>query len=290
MRYVAVTDAFSCSSFWSLFFFSSFFCRIKSFQFEGTIAGIVNEKEGFRKRCIVACISPFQSSGPLRRGKRITRYSNRFRSGSQLFLVSSCVYCLWRAHWRVVFEGGPFLPVNTKPAFSLKQLCVSLSYLYLKISPFFVFLLAFFHPSRHLEVRRNLRQNWEVRVLIDLKLYCVKMPSLFQLAQMLPPNTLISLGLSSSANVRWQFQDECLRILGDIAHIYVSAAVPEACDMSSHLSVKSMKAISLRWMFTLFTKRLLPSLGRQIIMSCLYVESEISVEDVNSWVNKDGQR
>ncbi|KAI7878698.1 RNA polymerase II transcription factor B subunit 2 [Lichtheimia hyalospora FSU 10163] len=36
--------------------------------------------------------------------------------------------------------------------------------------------------------------------------------------------------------------------------------------------------------------RLLPSMGRQIVMSFLYVETDIMVEDVNNWVNKDGQR
>ncbi|KAI8139463.1 RNA polymerase II transcription factor B subunit 2 [Fennellomyces sp. T-0311] len=36
--------------------------------------------------------------------------------------------------------------------------------------------------------------------------------------------------------------------------------------------------------------RLLPSIGRQIVMSFLYVETDIQVQDVNNWVNKDGQR
>lgn len=36
--------------------------------------------------------------------------------------------------------------------------------------------------------------------------------------------------------------------------------------------------------------RLLPSLGRQIIMSLLYVESPISLDDIQSWVNKEGQK
>ncbi|ORZ02936.1 RNA polymerase II transcription factor B subunit 2 [Syncephalastrum racemosum] len=36
--------------------------------------------------------------------------------------------------------------------------------------------------------------------------------------------------------------------------------------------------------------RLLPSLGRQIVMSFLYVDQEIARNDVNNWVNKDGQR
>lgn len=31
-------------------------------------------------------------------------------------------------------------------------------------------------------------------------------------------------------------------------------------------------------------------MGRQIVMSFLYVETDIMVEDVNNWVNKDGQR
>ncbi|KAI9476627.1 RNA polymerase II transcription factor B subunit 2 [Zychaea mexicana] len=36
--------------------------------------------------------------------------------------------------------------------------------------------------------------------------------------------------------------------------------------------------------------RLLPSIGRQIVMSFLYVEADIPVQDVNDWVNKDGER
>ncbi|KAG2226782.1 hypothetical protein INT45_005747 [Circinella minor] len=36
--------------------------------------------------------------------------------------------------------------------------------------------------------------------------------------------------------------------------------------------------------------RLLPSIGRQIVMSFLYVEAEIQVQDVNNWVNKDGEK
>ncbi|KAI8993191.1 TFIIH basal transcription factor complex subunit 2 [Pilobolus umbonatus] len=36
--------------------------------------------------------------------------------------------------------------------------------------------------------------------------------------------------------------------------------------------------------------RLLPSLGRQIIMSLLYVEAPISIDDIQSWVNKEGQK
>ncbi|KAG0172997.1 RNA polymerase II transcription factor B 52 kDa subunit [Apophysomyces sp. BC1034] len=36
--------------------------------------------------------------------------------------------------------------------------------------------------------------------------------------------------------------------------------------------------------------RLLPSIGRQIVMSLLYVESAILAQDLNSWVNQDGQR
>ncbi|KAL1931919.1 hypothetical protein VTP01DRAFT_8975 [Rhizomucor pusillus] len=36
--------------------------------------------------------------------------------------------------------------------------------------------------------------------------------------------------------------------------------------------------------------RLLPSIGRQIVMSFLYVESDIPIQDVNIWVNKDGNK
>ncbi|CAO3615807.1 unnamed protein product [Cunninghamella blakesleeana] len=36
--------------------------------------------------------------------------------------------------------------------------------------------------------------------------------------------------------------------------------------------------------------RLLPSIGRQIVMSLLYVESPILETDLQSWVNKDGQK
>ncbi|KAI9315527.1 RNA polymerase II transcription factor B subunit 2 [Dichotomocladium elegans] len=36
--------------------------------------------------------------------------------------------------------------------------------------------------------------------------------------------------------------------------------------------------------------RLLPSMGRQIVMSFLYVETDILAQDVNDWVNKDGER
>ncbi|KAI7871178.1 RNA polymerase II transcription factor B subunit 2 [Spinellus fusiger] len=36
--------------------------------------------------------------------------------------------------------------------------------------------------------------------------------------------------------------------------------------------------------------RLLPSIGRQIVMSLLYVETSTLAQDINSWVNKEGQR
>ncbi|KAI8367654.1 RNA polymerase II transcription factor B subunit 2 [Radiomyces spectabilis] len=36
--------------------------------------------------------------------------------------------------------------------------------------------------------------------------------------------------------------------------------------------------------------RLLPSIGRQMVMSLLYIDSPILIKDINSWVNKDGQR
>ncbi|KAI9248865.1 RNA polymerase II transcription factor B subunit 2 [Phascolomyces articulosus] len=36
--------------------------------------------------------------------------------------------------------------------------------------------------------------------------------------------------------------------------------------------------------------RLLPSIGRQIVMSFLYVETDIQIQDVNNWVNKDGEK
>ncbi|KAI7907563.1 RNA polymerase II transcription factor B subunit 2 [Cokeromyces recurvatus] len=36
--------------------------------------------------------------------------------------------------------------------------------------------------------------------------------------------------------------------------------------------------------------RLLPSLGRQIVMSLLYVEMPMSITDLHIWVNKDGQK
>ncbi|KAI9025300.1 RNA polymerase II transcription factor B subunit 2 [Phycomyces nitens] len=36
--------------------------------------------------------------------------------------------------------------------------------------------------------------------------------------------------------------------------------------------------------------RLLPSIGRQIVMSLLYVETSVNAQDVNSWVTNDGQR
>ncbi|KAG2190170.1 hypothetical protein INT46_003644 [Mucor plumbeus] len=36
--------------------------------------------------------------------------------------------------------------------------------------------------------------------------------------------------------------------------------------------------------------RLLPSLGRQIVMSLLYVEAPMPLDDLHTWVNKDGQK
>jgi transcription initiation factor TFIIH subunit 4 len=36
--------------------------------------------------------------------------------------------------------------------------------------------------------------------------------------------------------------------------------------------------------------RLLPSIGRHIVMSLLYVEEDMSLHDINSWVNNDGQK
>ena len=40
----------------------------------------------------------------------------------------------------------------------------------------------------------------------------------------------------------------------------------------------------------LYKTRLLPSLGRQIVMSLLYMEASIPVADIHTWVNKEGQK
>lgn len=92
-------------------------------------------------------------------------------------------------------------------------------------------------------------------------------------------------------NVGDQLQDQYLRLPGDASDLYLSTVIPETSDMSCYIPVSlppHMPVITMRVADP--CNRLLPAIGRQIVMSILYVEAPIPLKDIQSWVYKDGHK